>query len=307
MISSKKYVVAKLERFTEYDVKMKDLNTHIELRRYGSRMLRKKEGIDTLYKKESPEGLKMAQRGSSMMFTKRSSVKSYETLTDLVQTNLDQWISFLTLTFAENLTDLTIANKKFNVAMKVVRRKFPDFKYIGVPEFQERGAVHYHLMTNIRPGCDLLPRRELQRIWRPQTKTWVNLYYYDFPWWDPKEYGLSSAFTLEHVDENFSVLAYLGKYFWKNNNVMFDKNGQFIEGSKVDLRLFNRIKILHSRNLTKPEVSFLDLSDPKDDLLVKAIELVNDQTKDRKVVSTSEYVPDVHIKEFVKGIKIKNK
>jgi len=266
-------------------------------------MLRKREDIDLPENESTSKRLEMADRGSKMEFTRRSAVKSFELITDLALVNSDQWISFITLTFKENLTDLTIANKKFNEAMKRIRRKFPDFKYLGVPEFQKRGAVHYHLMTNIVAGSELMPRKALKRLWRPQTKTFVNLYYYDFDWWPVEENGISSAFTLEHVDENFSVVGYLAKYFWKNNDVFEEFDGAPLdegEGSQVDLRLYNRIKVLHSRNLERAEISYLDSWDETHDTILRSIEMFNDPIKDRFVISTSEYVPDVRILEYKK-------
>jgi hypothetical protein len=56
---------------------------------------------------------------------------------------------FITLTFAENLSDLQDCNKKFKAFIRKLKSVYPDLKYIAVPEFQKRGAVHYHLLSNI--------------------------------------------------------------------------------------------------------------------------------------------------------------
>jgi len=57
---------------------------------------------------------------------------------------------FLTLTFAENITSITLANKEFRKFIKrlgyYVARDQSHLKYVAVPEFQKRGAVHYHLV-----------------------------------------------------------------------------------------------------------------------------------------------------------------
>lgn len=57
---------------------------------------------------------------------------------------------FLTLTFAENMQDLRLANyefKKFNKRLNYyLWGKKAKLKYIAVPEFQYRGAVHYHVI-----------------------------------------------------------------------------------------------------------------------------------------------------------------
>lgn len=66
----------------------------------------------------------------------------------LVRSNADL-TKFITLTFADNVVDLTYANKYFNQFIKRFAKLYPNFKYIAVPEFQKRGAVHYHLLVNI--------------------------------------------------------------------------------------------------------------------------------------------------------------
>jgi len=79
----------------------------------------------------------------------------------LVRSNSDL-TKFITLTFAENQTDLTYANKYFNNFIKRFTRLYPNFQYIAVPEFQKRGAVHYHLLSNINT---FIKNEDLARIW----------------------------------------------------------------------------------------------------------------------------------------------
>lgn len=70
---------------------------------------------------------------------------------------------FLTLTFAENLTDIDEANYLFKKFMGRLKYAFPSLKlkYIAVSEFQKRGAVHYHLLCNL-PYIDV---KKLNEIW----------------------------------------------------------------------------------------------------------------------------------------------
>jgi len=57
---------------------------------------------------------------------------------------------FLTLTFADNITSLKEANYEFKkFKQKLERYTNKKLKYICVPEFQKRGAVHYHLMLDM--------------------------------------------------------------------------------------------------------------------------------------------------------------
>ena len=58
---------------------------------------------------------------------------------------------FLTLTFGDNVTDLDVAHYEFEKFVKrlnylVFGTKVANLRYTAVPEFQKRGAVHYHVV-----------------------------------------------------------------------------------------------------------------------------------------------------------------
>jgi hypothetical protein len=62
---------------------------------------------------------------------------------------------FVTLTFAENITDLKRANREFKKFIQRLNYQLAEnqlqgfgtaLKYLVVPEFQKRGAVHYHII-----------------------------------------------------------------------------------------------------------------------------------------------------------------
>ncbi len=57
----------------------------------------------------------------------------------------------LTLTFAENIQNLTKANRKFSKFIQklnyyIFSDKKAKLQYLGVVEFQKRGAIHYHII-----------------------------------------------------------------------------------------------------------------------------------------------------------------
>lgn len=53
----------------------------------------------------------------------------------------------ITLTYAENITNLRQGYKDFTAFIESLRYRFKNkFKYIAVPEFQKRGAVHFHTL-----------------------------------------------------------------------------------------------------------------------------------------------------------------
>ena len=150
--------------------------------------------------------------------------RSRKLVIDLAYENQEIWRSFLTLTFAENVKDIDFANKCFNSWLTSIRQLFSDFAYLCVPEFQKRGAVHYHLLSNLEVGGEFLPVQDNKK----------NMF--DVKYW---KYGFTSAFDLKLADDRFNVSLYVCKYLYKD----------------IDSRLFGRKKIMHSRNLNLPKVA----------------------------------------------------
>lgn len=169
--------------------------------------------------------------------------RTRNSLIDYALENADCWLSFITLTFARNEEDVSIANKHFDNWCRQVRRADQNFKYLGTVEFQARGAVHYHLLTNIKPGGDLIPEREPIRTYNPKKGKTYELKYYDLKYW---RQGYSSAEDLSAYDDKFNAGLYICKYLYKD----------------IDMRLFGRNKILKSNNLRKPDIINLSISNP---------------------------------------------
>lgn len=53
---------------------------------------------------------------------------------------------FITYTFKRNVKSLEEANPIFSAHVKELQRRYGKLKYLCVPEFQKRGAVHYHVI-----------------------------------------------------------------------------------------------------------------------------------------------------------------
>jgi hypothetical protein len=71
---------------------------------------------------------------------------------------------FLTLTFAENITDIKYANREFNKFIKRISRRIKkQMRYVAVHEFQKRGAIHYHIIIFNLP---FIEHKEIATIWR---------------------------------------------------------------------------------------------------------------------------------------------
>lgn len=67
----------------------------------------------------------------------------------------------LTLTFRENVTDIDAAWYVFKIFNRSMRETFGEgYRYVAVPEYQKRGAVHFHLAISGH-----YPVRKVRKLW----------------------------------------------------------------------------------------------------------------------------------------------
>lgn len=109
---------------------------------------------------------------------KRTLLSSKATLKRLINANAGHWKdennktfmpTFLSLTFAENITDIKKANYIFTkfkqrIDYEITKKKGSFLKYAGVIEFQKRGAVHYHIIFFNMPFIEKIYDK-IERIW----------------------------------------------------------------------------------------------------------------------------------------------
>jgi len=71
----------------------------------------------------------------------------------------------VTLTYRENVKDIDVSNKAFSNFTKRLRTKYgQDIYWISVPEFQKRGAVHYHMLLFGLPNETHITERKSRYI-----------------------------------------------------------------------------------------------------------------------------------------------
>lgn len=82
----------------------------------------------------------------------------------IINSNIEKYSKFLTLTFRDNVTDLDFANYEFNKFIKRLNYHYKiKVKYSVVIEFQKRGAIHYHcLLYNLTQKIDI---GKMEDIW----------------------------------------------------------------------------------------------------------------------------------------------
>ena len=188
---------------------------------------------------------------------KRKTVwKSGNRLRQLVRYNAGQYKKrngskfppiFLTLTFTENVQDWKYANREFSKFIQrlnyfVYGEKCTRLAYVGVPELQERGAIHYHVLFFNLPYVD---KKKIKELWGLGERT-----------------RIESERLKDMNGESLGkyITKYMMKQFYSKDKCgkeVFVYNKEIWEGKKV---------YFASRNLYRPSVykltveEYLDLS-----------------------------------------------
>ena len=119
-----------------------------------------------LNRKQVFKGKRFSKKNKrSEEYKKRTRTRAFHKIRRLIYANFGVGSKFLTLTFSDNnnfdIKDLKTCNNKLSTFIKKLRKINPDLKYLVKPEFQTRGAVHYHLVTDI----DYIYKKELEKLW----------------------------------------------------------------------------------------------------------------------------------------------
>lgn len=154
ILDKRKETLAKREAF------FKELEAELE-RRFGDKDKLTKEkhgGKVRKLVKELQEKYGLERRSDNAKKTKKEFYR-------MVNANWELFNKFITLSFKRNVTNLEEAHSMFVEWRKEVKRLHPEFEYIAVREFQDRGSVHYHILARL----DYMDKDEFKKFtdkWR---------------------------------------------------------------------------------------------------------------------------------------------
>lgn len=242
----------------KYNVKIVDVGEYLQVYCYqNSKFVAQKDSTDLELKKNRFSSYLEKEdytekEPKEFRIEDRNIIRSKLTCQRIAKANIDKWETFITLTFEENMKDIESVNKMFNNFTKQIRRHKKDFAYIAIPEFQKRGAVHYHLLSNISMlDQDLIysqkdaPNFKHVKYWR---------------------HGFTSVEIMK--GDIKKLIGYISKYMTKN----------------IDNRLFNKKRFFYSQNLSMPIESYVDTRNKKEE------EFYKKRIQDKELIYQNEYV-----------------
>ncbi|NCN25546.1 hypothetical protein GW935_02715 [Candidatus Falkowbacteria bacterium] len=205
-----------------YNFKVVVSGKHVEVYKYKKYVWRdfEKKDFENVRSQKEPKQLDAFEQLELKKKKQQYSVNRTRTeIRRLINSN-PQLTKFMTLTFAKNITDLKEANYIFNQFIKRMTYKHPDFKYLAIPEFQKRGAVHYHLLCEM----PFIHYREITEIWGQgniDIKTLTDVdnigayvcKYLSKDMFDERTFGKKKFFRSQSLSEPIELLGYWAMKF----------------------------------------------------------------------------------------------
>lgn len=212
----------------KYNIKLIDCGEYVQLYYYPEDKYKKTKEVFNdldLYKpkKNFIEKVKFDNIDS---IEYRNILRSKLNCQRIAKCNSKYWKSFITLTYADNMQDIKQGKLDLNYWLKNVKKVKRDFKYIAIPEFQKRGAVHFHILTNLslQDNNIIIPQEDKR--------------FYKVKYWSK---GFSNVQFFNN--DMKKVVGYISKYMTED----------------CDNRLFAIRRFTTSQNLDKPVEEFLDI------------------------------------------------
>ena len=205
-----------------YDLKVVVSGKQVEVFKYTKHIWRdfnKKQFENSKPQKEPKQLTTSEQLEIKKQKMKFSFNRTKTEIRRLTNTN-PQLNKFMTLTFAENIIDLKEANYIFNQFIKRISYKYPNFEYLAVPEFQKRGAVHYHLLCKL-PFVEIIKLQELWgqgflKINKIDNVNNVGAYvckYLSKDMFDERTFGKKKFFRSQSLSESIELIGYYANIF----------------------------------------------------------------------------------------------
>jgi len=134
----------------------------------------------------------IAKYEDKLLNRKKTLQRNRRDIRRLVNCNIQDNSKFITLTFADNITDLKLANYEWKKFKQRLETKIGyKLQYLVVIEFQKRGAIHYHCVMFNLP---YIQNKDLSAIWK------------------------NGYVKINRIDNVDNVGAYVCKYITKDND-----------------------------------------------------------------------------------------
>lgn len=199
-----------------------------------------------------------AETGKRKTFDEMSARKQYDSLkrkqkhyeqtrweiARIVDCNFDNRTKFVTLTFRDNIQNITVTNKEFKYFIQrlnyhIYQTKIQLLKYIATWEKQKRGAIHYHVIFFDFP---YVAKEKLQNLW---SHGFIKINRIDV---DSKENR--GRYLSKYFSKDLELKEHKKKAFFKSQNLKMPKETRLMLTDDI-LRDFSKENIVFQKEYTR--------------------------------------------------------
>ena len=210
---------------SRYNLKIVECNDRLEVYRYNAPILQERcNNMEGRRGKHERSERKVEKNRKEVLNKARNEIIR------LVNCNPDLK-TFISLTYKENMQDLKLSKIDLAKCIKMLQRFFPGFKYLYVLEYQERGAIHYHMICNMPVPIKTAKPTQLKPQEQKDLENYFREVFWPHGWCDIRDLG---------QEDNTNVGLYVSVYLVEDLYKL-DLNGAKCYG--------------YSRNLLRPSVS----------------------------------------------------
>jgi hypothetical protein len=220
-----------------YNLKIVSSGNRLELYKYSKYQ---KQG----FKSNNSKGRK--GKGSNTINKEKNRkevlIRARNNIIRLVNCNSDMK-SFISLTYKENFQDIKESKGHINTTCKLIKKDYPEFKYLYVLEFQSRGAIHYHILCNYPITVETAKTKTL----KPQGQKLLEQEFQNKYW----NHGFVDIRNLDQ-EGNTNVGLYISVYLVED---LFELD---LNGSRC---------YAYSKNLNKPQIDTMYIESSTESIL----------------------------------------
>lgn len=168
-----------MTKVTWFNMKVIQSGERLEVYKYSKAQERGFEGKNKTGRKGKGNADKVKNRKEALNRARNQIIR-------LVNCNPDL-MTFISLTYKENMQDLRLSKVHLNKLCKELQRDFPGFKYLYVIEFQSRGSIHYHMLSNLPVPVDTAKTNQLKPEGQKILERQFHETYWPYGWVDIRD------------------------------------------------------------------------------------------------------------------------
>lgn len=166
-----------------YNTKIIESGERLEIYKYQGYITTGEKSNNSEGRRGKAELTKEQKEENTARRRKETLVTARNNIIRLISCNSNDLRLFITLTYKDNFQDLKKSKEHLKKFFKKLSQDYKNLKYVYVLEYQERGAIHYHILTNIEIDIKTSRSNELKTQEQKDLENYFRVHYWSSRGW----------------------------------------------------------------------------------------------------------------------------